>query len=313
MCRFFTILVFNFIYQIGSTQIYFSFIDTSSVWRDEIGGGHDGIMDLLILEEISIGRDTFFNDHQYFELIEKVQEINCCWIAEPAMTNPVIYYIREDSLKHVFISNTLSEQLFYDFNLESGDSLPLSSINADPSNFVFSVDSILIGSNYRRRFNIANHDDWDDEPYTAIIEGIGSTNGLRVELLPPFESYNQLICFTNQGITTQFTEQYYGISGLDDNLSGCDLIYVDIQNKINPEKKITIFPNPVVQDIYISIRGIQGIEGNLKILNQQGSVILEKEVTISPDNILNEHLGNLTPGVYFLSISTYFNCKFVIF
>jgi hypothetical protein len=88
---------------------------------------------------------------------------------------------------------TNQECLLYDFKLGVGDTVT-GCYNPGSCIIVSSVDSVLIGSNYRKRINLATN-----PPY-SLIEGIGSTAGL-LEPLCPFEYIANLICFSQNGQT----------------------------------------------------------------------------------------------------------------
>ena len=66
------------------------------------------------------------------------------------------------------------------------------------SNYVSSIDSILIGNNYHRRFHLSQMG--TSFSHVAIIEGIGSEYGLLFPLMPPFEFFNTLVCVTINSI-----------------------------------------------------------------------------------------------------------------
>lgn len=140
--------------------------------------------------------------------------------------------IRQDSLlRKVFIvapSDTL-EQLLFDFTMQVGDTIKGFLSSAFSPEIVQSVDSVLIGSNYRTRWNI-------NQCYNvSLIEGVGSTYGLMV---PSFgcildgPDYS-ISCFRQNDITLY-----------PDANSDCQLI--DHIYSINDQNKIRVFPNPSV-------------------------------------------------------------------
>jgi hypothetical protein len=106
---------------------------------------------------------------------------------------------------YFFLANPpKNDTLLYDFNLNAGDTLPPSFTNNyynTPRNYVSSIDSVLVGPNYRKRYNISCSQNPD---YASLIEGIGSTQGITSLLSPPFESGDFLNCFT-QNAVTQYT------------------------------------------------------------------------------------------------------------
>lgn len=110
--------------------------------------------------------------------------------------------IREDTLtKKVYISvapNWGVDTLLYDFALTQGDYLPPSYVtySFNDSTYVYSIDSILVGSSYRKQFIIAQYKSSPDK-FDSIVEGVGSMDGLINAIIPPFEFYTWMKGFVN--------------------------------------------------------------------------------------------------------------------
>ncbi|MBK7297664.1 MAG: hypothetical protein IPI91_14015 [Flavobacteriales bacterium] len=90
------------------------------------------------------------------------------------------------------------ENLLYDFTLGVGDTLEgfLADNGPGGTGIVVSVDSILVGPNYRKRINI---DTTEICIAFSFIEGIGSTTGLTADFYGPGEMGTSLRCFTLGG------------------------------------------------------------------------------------------------------------------
>ena len=292
-------------------QTYFSITDSGSVWRYETQWGGQPY-DHIYLELSSIKEDTSFNGHNYSKLEVLTQMITCVLITpyeswQAGDVYSTTFFIREDSMKRTYIANSLGwEELFYDFNLSVGDTLPLSFINSDNLNFVYSIDSILIGSEYRTRFNIKNFEPgyFDADPFASVIEGIGSTYGLLYPLWPPFETYNKLICYSDFYGSTQFADPLLTIHYLDDNTDDCDLIYVDINSPITPFEDIKIYPNPVSNTFSFQYSGISQESGKLKILNLNSQVVYEKQIQLYPYVNITSDVSDIPGGIYLVVIET---------
>ncbi|MCF8278303.1 MAG: T9SS type A sorting domain-containing protein [Flavobacteriales bacterium] len=140
--------------------------------------------------------------------------------------------------------SSVSDTLLYDFDLSIGDTLPPTLIN-DPSNetnVVSSIDSILIGNDYHKRFGISLG---YDSNYVDLIEGIGNSFGLMGLLVPPFERGTYLYCVTIDG------ETVYPDSSYD-----CPLLLTGIEEdypslRIQPK----IYPNPSTGYVNIEATG----------------------------------------------------------
>jgi len=93
--------------------------------------------------------------------------------------------------RKVYFLSQGEDVVAYDFNLIAGDTLPESRITNQITNIVVSVDSVLVGDIFHKRFNLKTY---EGEPYAALIEGIGSTCGAFSMIQPVFESGNDLWC-----------------------------------------------------------------------------------------------------------------------
>ncbi|MAY83289.1 MAG: hypothetical protein CMP59_04070 [Flavobacteriales bacterium] len=193
--------------------------------------------------------------------------------------------IREDvQAKKIYIvapaSN--SEELLYDFNLAVGDTLKgylESPIGVD---VIQSVDSILVGSSFRKRWEV-------NSCYNIyFIEGIGSTYGLIepspgcVSDLPDFS----LICF-----------QENGRSLLPDTTSSCNLI-TSLQEQ-RAKVKTTFYPNPF--STYSKLQFDRNLlNASLSITDLNGKLVKRIE-NINGDNY-TFYANELSEGVYIARI-----------
>ncbi|MCI1753640.1 MAG: T9SS type A sorting domain-containing protein [Flavobacteriales bacterium] len=116
------------------------------------------------------------------------------------------YLIRQDGRQLRIWADNM-DQLLYDFDLHINDMLPLSWNNWNEDITVIAVDSVLIGTEMRARYELGNS--WAQ----YIVEGVGSTNGLFEPISNFFECGYSLECFG-------FGDQgYYGVAGP----GACDL------------------------------------------------------------------------------------------
>lgn len=217
----------------------------------------------------------------------------------PYMThnNSYIGGIREDGMKKIYFypesASVSSEQLLYDFNLSVGDTLPVAYNNTSfvlGENYVSSIDSVLIGTNYHKRFNISIP---TNSNYVSIIEGVGSTFGLLEMLVPVFESASRLNCFTRAGTllykdSTAINPQVYTIAN-------CSLpSLVGINEHLN-KGEVTIFPNPSTGSINIKTSFSEKI--TIEIFDVLGKSVYRSERSAFEFTI---DLSTQPKGVYFL-------------
>jgi hypothetical protein len=111
-------------------------------------------------------------------------------------------FLREDTAaRKVYwrFPSLTTDTLLYDFTLELGDTLRgLYGSSGMCSSTVFtvqSIDSVPVGSSYRKRINFSNIA-FDPCNPTSIIEGVGSTTGLTTCYAIPNSFAIRLECFT---------------------------------------------------------------------------------------------------------------------
>lgn len=270
----------------GQTNNYYPFPEGNAVWN--INYSLNCFWAGIANENysIEIANDTLINFITYHTLktfyIESFSTGTC-----GTTGGPVYIYrgaIRQDtSLKKVFIvpPDSSNEELLYDFNMIVGDTVrgylePYPNIAT--SDVVISIDSILIGSQYRKQWNI-------NQGYgISIIEGIGCTFGLTEpspQNVIDGPGFN-LTCFSENGSTIY-----------PNSSSTCNLIN-SIHKDVMSEKVFTIFPNPNSGNLTVKLNSTE--LSKLELFNIYGQLIWTKIVDLKSEfeiNILNK-------GLYFI-------------
>ena len=314
-----TVICFLVLYSsVSNAQEYFPLVDTSSVWMEGVGydGGAPPYGDI---EQYTIKTDTIINGLSYKKLYLQSQNyythyyygtewIEYGYISDPLFQNK---FLRDDiEEKKVFMLDCTpydsTEILLYDFDLQIGDTLLFG--NMWQENVVIMIDSVEIGSFYRKRFHIATASD-TTQSYVTLIEGIGSSFGLIAQLEPPFESFENLVCFTNNGETT--VNFYEGVPYPADTNARCDFPEPTIEILSNQIKPINLFPNPVSDVLFMDIPS-NITKGQIKIYNSTKQ--LQSEYFCNPCSSNSLSIDEFTPGIYYLVFinenQTYFG-KFV--
>lgn len=281
------LIVFSF--ENIQSQTYFPFPDSSAVWRTDWGdidcflSGHPISQYQYILEG-----DTLINGTHYTKVIRTGFISPFCPPNTPF--NPSIgyqgAYRQEIVSKQVFLvlPDSTEEILFYNFSLETGDTLKgyfsLTAISPCTFPLIDFTDSIMINNSMRKRLHITG----DNTCTSYFIEGIGSTHGL-FENLQSFEGGGELVCFLQNDSVI-----YKSNPSVECQLITSVFTYDDKPN-------IKLYPNPV--NTFLNVEGIPG-ESHLDyiIYNIFGSLV---KTGSSPTNqIPITGIGN---GMFFLKLS----------
>ena len=82
-----------------------------------------------------------------------------------------------------------AEELLYDFDLNVGDTLPISRVNFMTDLVVDSLDSVYVGDAWRRRMFFNGQSSY-------LVEGIGHNLGFLESIPPMLECGHNLICYS---------------------------------------------------------------------------------------------------------------------
>ena len=179
------------------------------------------------------------------------------------------------------VPNDTNEYLLYDFNLQVGDTLPITYNNPQNTVYVSGIDSVYTPYGYLKRFSLSGN---NSAQY--LIEAIGSSAGLIEPIGVILECGYSLGCYSLNDTA------YYPSQG-----PGCNLtVGLPLQN---PKVNVTIFPNPFSSEI--------SLKSELPLKN--GSVILSNlpgQIVFRRDNLNGKEFsfnaGDLSPGVYLLRL-----------
>jgi len=153
----------------AQTSIYHPFPESNATWNVLWDGGFfSGCLESF---SYNISGDTVISTITYQKI--EVPYILNLGVCSPFHSTGYNGCIREDtSTRKVYYlaPDSTNEELLYDFSLQVGDSAQGSlRFNCfTPTLAVLQIDSILIGTNYRKRWTIGNA-----FPSNHIIEGIG--------------------------------------------------------------------------------------------------------------------------------------------
>tara|TARA_R110002049_G_scaffold246247_3_gene420260 strand:+ start:4654 stop:5553 length:900 start_codon:yes stop_codon:yes gene_type:complete len=260
---------------IGQTNTYHPFPSNNAIWNFNANAVCLSSGSTVENFSIVMSGDTTINNVLYKKLqtpfVDRNMSGTCTVknkgyqgaIREEA-SNKIVYLIKPQET---------TETLLFDFNLQIGDSIK-GALDGGMGDTVISIDSVLVGNNFRKRWNI-------NTCYNiSIIEGIGSNYGL-IEPTPGCMSDIadfSITCF-KEGTQVAYPN----------SVNNCQTITSLTTNNVNNEP-ISIFPNPANGEIQLDFKGRKIKE--VLLFNILGEQIITKEVTNT--NLLK--IDNLPAG-----------------
>lgn len=272
---------------------YHPFPDSNAVWGMTSWCMDGQCGDAAHIQNIYAG-DTLIDGFQY----KRIQEIfvmtssnGCCYPPENLGSG----FLREDTIakKVYWRSEAMAgDTLLYDFDVQVGDTLKgYMGSCGDWGQYwtVESIDSLLIGINYRKRINFQVFD-----PCTrfAIVEGIGSMMGLTTCPYIPFEFGITLQCFTASDSLL-----YSAPCGPD--LEACgDLTSTTHERFSANGPYLRISPNPATDYLHVDFATVS-MPAVLIILDMRGVPMLKIRINHLRSDV---NISALAPGPYILLV-----------
>ena len=178
-------------------------------------------------------------------------------------------YIREDTIANIvyirynyYCTGHLDtvDRVLYNYNWQVNDTIRQPDFCGDhPVCWVSAIDSTEINGIWYKVWHINGICGGDARPIAYnIIEGIGCTQAFdyAIRPYPPFENSEQIICFSNRGISYALSNTVWswGLSGniYFDNTTSCASHTIKV-NGVQPiNQSISVVPNPTTSSITIS-------------------------------------------------------------
>ncbi len=278
----------------SQTNIYF---ENNPVWTQSsnCAVGYPCVREEVF--EYRVEGDTLINNLTYVKIFKSGYG-NYNWFAPPPSFEcsgsynfsgeQAEFYLRSEDKKIFFLSaSEPQELLLFDFNLELGDTLPMSYTNYSEI-IVSDVDSILIDGSFHKRFMLEG-----ESTAEYIIEGIGSSNGLIESISPILECGYTLRCFKLNNETILATQD-----------SLCDLILSSPKIQL---PNFSIYPNPFDDKLNLSLKGNEVNEREILVFNSAG---IRVKTIQTPQNEVELDLTGFPQGFYFLSVRSNNEIKF---
>jgi len=232
--------------------------------------------------------DTIINGTQYTKAYQSES-----YFPDPWPQSMYACSYRNDTSKKVYYvpKDSISEYLLYDFSLDLGDTIHLIGISpwgGSQEDWVFnvySIDSVEIDGNYRKRLEMRmGNYHWD-----YWIEGIGSMKGFLRILEPIYmSSSEELNCFLhNDEVVYKNPDSYFSTC--------CGITGYNLQEA--HDCRAEVYPNPSNGVFYL--KGLPDNVTSVKIYNLFGRFIAEIPLNSETSAI---ELTGYTPGLYLLLI-----------
>ena len=293
MKRIALVLVLFAIKQIkGQTNHYYPFPNLNAVWSESYSAyPGNAPPEICSWYQYTIGGDTIIGSNTYVK-VYKSGLFGSYQCPTPPGQNPsggtfdssYVGGLMQDSIakkvyfKYAGTVSTATATLLYDFSLVVGDS-----INYQPYAKISSIDSVLVGMEYRKRFNLSGVSGIYSG--AAIIEGVGGTFGLLESPYRAEAASWGLGCF-----------KYYS-NVYPSTIASCPLITrssIGISKSINPNK-LAIYPNPANDNFTIELNSSDN--QTVQIFDVSGKLVLNQRINGKADI----DVSGLHEGVYYIS------------
>jgi len=215
----------------------------------------------------------------------------CCQIP---MVEPIAYIREDSSARKVYLRTDLitTDSLLYDFGLQVGDTLKgyFGATAALPL-AVISIDSALVNGTYHKRLN------FDTSAVclrSAMIEGVGSTNGLLACDHGYFQLGRWLQCLTTGGVV-----QFFAPCGPD--TAGCAALPLGVGPAMARDHGPCALRLTYLAADLVQVDGCQGRSPcTFSVFDSAGRVCLSGPLTAAGSVI---PIGELRSGLYCIRIT----------
>ena len=183
-----------------------------------------------------------------------------------------------------------TDQLLYEFDLVVGSTLPLAWNNWNTDITVLAVDSVLIGTEMRARYELANS--WAQ----YLIEGVGTSHGLFEPVSNFFDCGYGLDCF---GLGA---DAFYPDAG------GPSCWLAMAVDQEHAPSEWTLAPNPADDMVTITTKATGSQE--VLVRDMHGRIVLQERLSSAAKATID--VSALPNGCYALQVNGSVSCKFMV-
>lgn len=276
----------------AQTSVYHPFADSGAVWVMRWTNACTMVPCILNCTadyQYRIDGDTIISGNTYKKVLKEGFSVNNCncimnvpSCAGSTYSSSFYLGIRDDIVnRKSYINNGIDpEELFFDFNLTVGDSVR----NRYCYQKIVGIDSVLIGSNYRKSYAL--------EFFGTAVEGIGYVDNTYDG---PFEACGPCVC------NDMWELQCYRLNGV--TLWGdtaCALVTSAPENHQN-NKVISLSPNPALNELTVKSSGFGEID-KIEIFNVLGEKNFSWQLTAGSQKQFSLDVSFLNAGIYFVKV-----------
>lgn len=285
----------------AQTNVYHPFPDSSANWNFTVQNVCWGVVgNSLYQHQMSFvfGPDTVINQTAYHSLYIPAYIVNAgphCY--NPPAGNYILPgkyagAIRNDHAArktYIIPEQTSVEQLLYDFNWQVGDTItgyldhPFSVFE----DTVISVDSVLVGSTYRKRWYI---DPWYQ---VYLIEGIGSTYGILNPLPAGLTDHDGYIldCFSQNNVPLY-----------PSGTTGCQVL-THVNEVTTEPGDLTVYPNPTRQHLFLQLPAkYRSVATEIEVIGLDGKSAFHSMEISDQASTISLNLSALPQGIYLIKV-----------
>ncbi len=268
-----------------------NYLDESSKWYTLAGDTYDKwywISKFQIIGDSTINDTTYHKIHREFDRLRL--DFNGSGDTIEYYTGwEQILLLREEDKKFYTRSGD-ADHFIIDFDLELGSII----VEDLTEHEITNIDSILIGNEYRKIFEIDN--------FKRVYEGIGTSLGLFEGLgwLGSHPAY-AMLCYQQGGINYELHTGW--IPGFL-TLESCDsLTFNEIitNTQIIEDQEFILYPNPFKTSVNINLNQFALDKIDILILDINGKILFQDHRNILNDTIRID-LSTLSQGMYFIQI-----------
>ena len=250
-------------------QKYFPFPTENAYWNIHFESGRYADPPDTLLIRYTLGEDSIVNAVSYIKLIEEQGDtVNPTRSVIGLLTeiDKKIYYRGTGILSYPEYDSLL----LYDFTGKIGDTIFHSSLE-DFRSVILDIDSVIVGDEYRKRYQVDCSKNIIHSPTDYWIEGIGSIlNGPIgfISAVPTGYVFWELICYHDQLV------EY-----VNPRFESCfpEYLFSGIGNTSIFESSVEVYPNPCTDILHFNIGGNSGkLEYTVTVYDIIGNLIIKK-------------------------------------